>query len=105
MKFAKLCSAIVLLPMLTGCAAVMTRNGAGLIYTDARDSVAATAQAGTSKEGQSCATNILALVSTGDTSIDAGKKVGGITKVASVDYSQYSILGVYAKTCVIVRGE
>lgn len=90
---------------LTGCATGASRNGVGLIYTDVTDSVTATANVGTSKKGQSCATNVLSMVSTGDMSIETAKRAGDISKVATVDYSQYSILGVFAKTCVIVTGE
>lgn len=98
-------SLVCIFAMLTGCAAMGTRNGFGLIYTDTKDSVTATAIDTTTKQGQSCATNILGLVSTGDTSIIAAKKAGGIRRVSSVDYSQSGILGVYGKTCVIVRGD
>lgn len=91
--------------MLSGCASGRSRNGTGLIYTEVSDSVVATSNVGSSKTGQSCATNVLALVSTGDMSIETAKKIGNITKVASVDYTQKSILGIYDTTCVIVRGE
>ena len=91
--------------VLSGCAVMGTRNGFGLIYTDTKDSVTATAIDTTTKQGQSCSTNILGLVSTGDTSIIAAKKAGGIRKVSSVDFSQSGILGVYGKTCIIVRGD
>jgi hypothetical protein len=83
-----------------------TRNGFGLIYTDTKDSVTATPSVDSSaKQGQSCATNILGLVSTGDMTILAAKKAGGIRRVSSVDYHQSGILGVYGKTCVIVKGD
>ncbi|MGZ3794232.1 MAG: TRL-like family protein [Bdellovibrio sp.] len=97
--------ALAALATLSGCATGMTRNGIGLIYTQVKDSITATEHAGGSKKGTACANNILALVSTGDMSIDTAKKNGSITKVTSVDYSQYSILGVYAETCAIVTGD
>lgn len=90
---------------LTGCATGATRNGIGLVFTDTKDSVVATTNTGASKKGESCATNVLAIASTGDMSIETAKRNGGITKVAAVDYSQFSVLGVFAKTCVIVTGE
>lgn len=97
--------ALAAVAALSGCATGMSRNGVGFIFTDVKDSVNATEHASGSKEGKACAKNILALVSTGDMSIDAAKKNGNISKIASVDYSQYSILGVYAETCAIVHGE
>ena len=90
---------------LSGCATAITRNGAGIFYTDTSDSVTATDLAQASKEGQACAMNYLGLVSIGNMTVDAAKKAGGIKKVASVDFTQNSILGVYAKSCTIVRGE
>jgi hypothetical protein len=101
----KILSLFLIGGMLTGCASGLSRNGVGLIYTDVKDSVGATSNSGSSKQGTSCATNILALVSTGDMSIEGARKSAGITRVASVDYTQYSILGVYGKTCVVVAGD
>lgn len=101
----KVLLSLMVMGLLVGCATGQSRNGTGLIYTDVVDSVAATTNESTGKVGQSCATNVLSLVSTGDMSIDAAKKIGGITKVSSVDFSQTSILGIFAKTCVIVKGE
>lgn len=90
---------------LAGCATGGSRNGAGLIYTDVLDSVTATTNSVATKKGESCATNVLSLISTGDMSIETAKRVGGISKVATVDYSQLSVLGIFAKTCAIVTGE
>lgn len=101
----KLLTLALAMAMLSGCATGMSRNGTGLIYTEVQDSVVATSNVGAVKKGQSCGTNVLSLVSTGDMSIEAAKKAGGISKVASVDYSQMSILGLFTKTCTIVIGE
>jgi len=90
---------------LTGCATGATRNGVGLVFTDVKDTVVATTNTGTSKKGESCATNVLSIASTGDMSVETAKKSAGITKVATVDYSQFSVLGIFAKTCMIVTGE
>jgi hypothetical protein len=91
--------------ILNGCALGGTRNGAGMLFTDTKDSITVTANTGTSKMGSTCAFNILGLVSTGDMSVETAKKISGISKVATVDYSQFSILTFFAKTCVIVKGE
>jgi len=97
--------ALGLASQLLGCATGSSRNGMGFFYTEVTDSIVATTNSNTPKMGTSCATNILSLVSTGDMSIETGKKNGGITKVASVDYTTHSVLGFYEKTCVVVRGE
>ncbi len=42
---------------------------------------------------------------TGDASIHAAAREGGISKIAYVDSHSTSILGIYAKYCTIVWGE
>ncbi len=77
----------------------------GLIYHDVKGpNDVVVGKAAGAKKGESCATNILGWIATGDASIAAAKKKGGITDVAVVDYSSLNILGVYGKTCAIVRG-
>ena len=46
----------------------------------------------------------LGIIATGDASIDAAKKAGGITNVASVDHDSTSILGLFATFCTVVKG-
>lgn len=91
--------------MMAGCATAGSRNGIGLVFTDVKDTVMATTNVAKSKKGEACATNVLALASTGDMSVETAKRNGGITKVSSIDYSQFSVLGIFAKTCTIVTGE
>jgi len=73
-------------------------------FTDVKAPVVA-GQGVAPKTGQACASSILGLIATGDASIAAAKRAGGITKVASTDYEGLSILGVYAQFCTIVRGQ
>ena len=42
---------------------------------------------------------------TGDSSIKAAAANGGITKISHVDYHTTSVLGLWAKTTVMVYGE
>lgn len=97
--------AIVLISMgLTGCATSMfNKAGVGFIYTDAKDSHMATSAQG-ARVGKACQQNILGAVVTGDSSVEAAKKEGGVRTVASVDNEFSSILGVYSKFCTIVTG-
>ncbi len=91
---------------IANCASVGSRMGSGLFYTNVKDYTNVEFEkVGTSKAGKSCGTNILGLVVTGNTSIDAAKKKGGITKVATVDFEGTSILGLYSTVCLVVRGE
>ena len=75
----------------------------GLLY-NATLPVQANEASGT-KTGEACATSILSLIATGDASIEAAKKAGGITKVASVDWKANSILGLYGNYCTVVTGQ
>lgn len=89
---------------LTGCAMVMT-PATGFLYSDVVGPHHATNNIGCSKVGTAEAVSILGWVASGDASIDAAMKDGGITKVHHVDYHCNSILGVYAKLTVFVYGE
>jgi hypothetical protein len=57
------------------------------------------------KSGEACAQNILGIVSTGDSSIEMAKKNSGITKIATIDRTYWSILSVYGKACTKVAGQ
>lgn len=59
-----------------------------------------------SKTGTSETIGFLWLVSIGDASIDAAKKNGAITRVASTDYQHVIVLGgLFSKFTTIVKGE
>ena len=105
-KNSKSCLALLLIAafMLTGCAMVMTPATGGL-YSDVKGPHHATSNTSYSKVGTSEAVSILGWVATGDASIEAAMKNGGITKVHHVDYHCKNILGVYAKLTVFVYGE
>jgi len=79
----------------------------GFIYTDVKAGagVGPASSAGNLKSGEACATSILGIVATGDASIGAAKKAGGINSIAYVDYTGYCILGVFAKYCTVVYGK
>jgi hypothetical protein len=49
--------------------------------------------------------SILGIVSTGDCSIDAAVKSGGLKKINHIDYGYLNIIGVFQKTTVYVYGE
>ena len=67
---------------------------------------AATPAPAATKTGTSETTGFLWLVSIGDASIDAAKKNGAITRVASVDYQHVIVLGgLFSKYTTIVKGE
>lgn len=87
---------------LVGCAMADSRT-TGFLYNDTAHGELVLPGTG-AKKGMACQTSILGAVATGDASIEAAKKAGGITKVTSVDATSNSILGFYAKYCTVVRG-
>ena len=57
------------------------------------------------KTGKACTNAILGLIRSGDMSLAAAAKQGGITKVQSVDASINSLLGsVLVESCILVNG-
>ena len=89
--------------MLVGCATMIP---IGTLYTEAKFPGLATSNSGTSsKIGEAQCTSVLGLVATGDCSIAAAKKNGGIKKVYSVDWDVKNILGIYGTYRVVVTGE
>lgn len=86
---------------LTGCLGVMT-PAMGTLITDVGWDGQASGALGT-KEGKACATSVLALVASGDASIEAAAKAGGIKNVMSVDHhTKWTLL--FGEYCTIVRG-
>ncbi|EOQ97387.1 TRL-like family protein [Leptospira wolbachii serovar Codice str. CDC] len=57
-------------------------------------------------EGRGCSQSVLYLFSSGNSSIEAAKRAGNITKVAYLDYEQVGIfMGIiYHRFCTIVKG-
>lgn len=88
--------------VLTGCATGMSPVGTGLI-TDVKGPIAVGDATGT-KEGTACAKTIVGLINSGDASIEAAKKAGGIKSVASVDYHTKGFYPFMGQTCTIVTG-
>ncbi len=90
--------------LMSGCATTgdFSPNGYAWIRTD-KGPGSATFALG-DNEGKACAENYLGIYATGDASIQAAKKNGGIKRVATVDYTFTNIIGVYGKVCTIVHG-
>ncbi len=88
----------------SGCATPQTANGVGVLHTDSYEGILVTANQTGKKRGTACTKNILGLFISGDASIAAAMKEGGISIVSHVDRSYKNIIGVYSKTCTIVTG-
>jgi len=103
MKKLLILSAIVVL--FSSCGAYVASPLTGFMYTDVKAPLAVTSNQGSSKVGSAEAQSILGIVATGDASIDAAARAGGITKIHHVDYHATSILGIIATFKVVVYGE
>lgn len=86
--------------MLAGCASYWP---AGWAYTEAKMGVQAGSGAA-DKTGRACVQSILAIVATGDASIEAAKAAGGIKEVVNMNYEVKNILGIWGEYCLVVKG-
>lgn len=89
--------------LVVGCATARSPV-TGFAYSDVHGPESVTSNQAGNKMGEACATSILGLVATGDSSTEAARRNGGITMITSVDGHAESILGIYAKYCTVVRG-
>jgi hypothetical protein len=96
------------LTTMVGCGAVL--YGGGSLYADAKTPMGQIAYYGpnttsSAKVGKASNTAILGILLTGDASLDAAMRAGGITKVNHVDQQYKNILGIISTTTTIVYGE
>lgn len=103
MRIVRLATALVLAASLASCATALSPVN-GSWYTSTKGGAGAGADGAGTKKGKACATSILGAIGTGDASVTAAARNGGITKVGFVDYSAFSILGLYAEHCTLVSG-
>ncbi len=87
--------------LLGACATPSTEVGIAL-FSDTVQPLMVTGNTGT-KVGRACGKNILGLFITGDMSVEAAKKDGKITQVASVN-KEVKSYAVYAEVCTVVTG-
>ncbi|GBD25749.1 hypothetical protein HRbin30_01073 [bacterium HR30] len=93
-----------LLPLLLAACQPVVSPLMGGLYIDLKGPITATEGASATKQGRACAQNILGLVATGDASIDAAARAGGIKQIVSVDFESNHILGIIGTFCTIVKG-
>ena len=100
----RLISAVASVTLLTGCAAIAHGPVTAPITVDMKGPVSAGPATASPKVGRAHAWGIL-VYATGDASIEAAMRNGGITRIHYVDNDTLNILGVYAKYTTIVYGE
>lgn len=88
--------------MFTGCIKSPIVGG---IYTDIKDGMSVTGNAGSSKVGTAEAKGYLGIVALGDASIQAAAREAGITRIHHVDYQAKSYVGVYTIYTIVVYGD
>ena len=98
--------ALLLMGMLTGCAAWPRAGLNGLVFTNVTTPVAVLdAEAANVKTGEACAFGLLGIFATGNSTIVAAKQSIGITKIATVEeHFQQILFGAYTSYCVVVTG-
>ena len=101
--------AIVLASLLTfgvaGCLSAPFQPPSGAVsVTNAPLSTEGNGEIGR-KRGEASSTSVLCLYATGDCSIAAAARNGGLKKIGHVDYEYVNIIGIWQKATVIVYGE
>ena len=104
MRLALAISSATILAGTTGCAIVASPVGNGALYTQVSGPVAPGSATSDGKTGRACAASYLGAVAVGDASIEAAKRNGGITAIASVDHQSFSVLGFYSRFCTVASG-
>ena len=86
--------------LISGCA---TPYPTGVLYTGVKQGVGGSSVQ-YSKEGRAKCTSVLGIVASGDCSVEAAAKAGGIADVKLIDYEVKNILGLYGQYTTIVKG-
>ena len=98
-------SAIILLVMLSACAISNPPAGHGFIYTEATEVIYYDPYIKPQQKATLCSSNILGLFSTGDNSFAALKLNSGIRKISTMERTYSSVVSVFVKSCLVVKGE
>ena len=88
--------------MLAGCVKSPLVGG---IYTDVKDGLAVTGNAGSSKVGTAEAKGYVGVVALGDASIQAAAREAGITRIHHVDYQSITDAATTKIYTIIVYGD
>jgi hypothetical protein len=100
-------ASIIALLSLSGCGYWPRAGNNGLFYTDTTAPLAVleTNIDEPVRTGQACSKGVLGLWASGDSSIEAAKKNGGITRIATVEEKFKQVfLGATSEYCIVVTG-
>lgn len=93
-----------LLPLFLAACQPVAAPLIGTLYMEMKGPITATEATSATKQGRACAQTVLGLVATGDASIEAAARSGGIKQIVTVDHESKHILGIVGTFCTIVRG-
>lgn len=97
--------ALVLAMALSGCLSAPFQPPSGLVSV----TTAPLSTEGNWKVGQKCgsasSTSILGLYASGDCSIAAAARAGGLERIGHVDYEYTNMIGIWQKVTVFVYGD
>ena len=87
-----------------GCMGAPIVPPLGIVYTNIDAPISLRGDFG-SKRGEASVTAYLALFSTGDASVRAAARNGGISNVKHVDYEFRNVIGIYQRYTTVVFGD
>lgn len=108
----KFCALLLLLSLvsLSGCAGIYwtpIMPSTGMLFSEIKaplDGDVADTDLG-SRVGKATSKSVLGWIATGDASIQAAARNGGITKIKHADYEFNNILGIYSEFTTVVYGD
>jgi hypothetical protein len=107
MAVVKVLGRVVWLLALPGCSSLGSGNASsGAVYQSTAENISISGKVisrGTGT-GVACSTSYLGLVSVGDASVAAAMASAGIKEPVIVDKTIQNILGLWRRTCTVVRG-
>ncbi|MGQ0552773.1 MAG: TRL-like family protein [Planctomycetota bacterium] len=90
---------------LAGCASAWPNQPLpGFLFSDVTGPNTATGESVGSKSGMAECISVLGWVCTGDASMNAAAKAGGVKTISHVDTKTFSVLGIFARDQTIVYG-
>ncbi|MDV6236505.1 TRL-like family protein [Leptospira ellisii] len=90
---------------LSNCVAVGPQQGAIVTATTFPGEINKSNNVASVKKAEGCTNTILHLVSWGSAAAGQVALDNKITRIASIDHSAFSVLGIYKSYCTIVSGE
>ena len=96
-------SAAVVLP---ACAWNASGSRVGVLYQSTAENISVTSKPVNSSSGTgvACSVSYLGLIHVGDASVTTAMKSAGIREVSVVDITSENILGIWGRSCTVVRG-